>query len=302
MPRIDQLSRLFRAVAQHDLEQAKAIAGEIAIAEEGRGHHAAAQSLRGSLHTNGHNGSYVHSTIDRRGTRGVLDTALSLRSDRVTLGEVSLRRPAQQMIAEIVAEAQHEAKLRKQGIRRRRKLLFHGPPGCGKSMTAQALANALHLPLYVVRFDSVIGSYLGQTAMHLRELFQYAETAQSVLLFDEIDALGKRRGHPSDVGELDRIVIALMQELEFSDSKGLVIATSNLPASLDPALWRRFDLSISFPKPTRAELARFARENERKYGLRLSASLVQRSSRLASFAEVAKFVEDEARRRALSQE
>ena len=98
-------------------------------------------------------------------------------------------------------------------------------------MTAQALANALRLPLYVVRFDSVIGSYLGQTAVHLREIFQYAETAQSVLLFDEIDALGKRRGHPSDVGELDRIVIALMQELEFSESKGLIIATSNLIAS-----------------------------------------------------------------------
>ena len=212
-----------------------------------------------------------------------------------------MRLQARQMIEEIVAEAQHDARLRKEGIRRRRKLLFHGPPGCGKSMTAQALANALRLPLYVVRFDSVIGSYLGQTAVHLREIFQYAETAQSVLLFDKIDALGKRRGHPSDVGELDRIVIALMQELEFSESKGLIIATSNLSESLDPALWRRFDLSIAFPRPTRAGLSRFAREKGKKYGVRLSPSLVRRVSRLASFAEVAKSVEDEARRRALSQ-
>ncbi len=166
---------------------------------------------------------------------------------------------------------------------------------------SNTLARTFHLPLYVVRFDSVIGSYLGQTAVHLRELFEYARKAESVLLFDEIDALGKRRGHPSDVGELDRIVIALMQELEFSESKGLLIATSNLPQSLDIALWRRFDLAIEFPKPTRAALTRFAREKQETYGLSLRPKLLQQAAALPSFADAARFIEDDARRRTLAQ-
>jgi len=97
-------------------------------------------------------------------------------------------------------------------------------------------ANELAYPLYcsLRRRD---GAYLGQTAIHLRELFRFASNNPSVLLFDEIDALGKQRGNPLDVGELDRIVIALMQELEFSETQGIVIATSNLPENLDRALW-----------------------------------------------------------------
>ena len=301
MPRSDQLSKLFRAVASHDLNQPTVVAGEIATAEEVLGHHTAAQLLRGSLQTNGHNGAYLHSTVQLTDRRSILDSALSLRTVPASRTDVSLPRHARQMIDEIIAEATHEVRLRNQGIRRRRKLLFHGPPGCGKSMTAQALANALHLPLYVVRFDSVIGSYLGQTAVHLRELFEYARKAESVLLFDEIDALGKRRGHPSDVGELDRIVIALMQELEFSESKGLLIATSNLPQSLDIALWRRFDLAIEFPKPTRAALTRFAREKQETYGLSLRPKLLQQAVALPSFADAARFIEDDARRPTLAQ-
>ena len=111
-------------------------------------------------------------------------------------------------------EWNHREKLKDRGIARRSKLLFYGPPGCGKSLTANALATELAIPLFLVRFDAVIGAYLGQTAIHLRQLFQFAETTPCVLLFDELDALGKKRGNPTDVGELDRIVIALMQELE----------------------------------------------------------------------------------------
>ena len=149
----------------------------------------------------------------------------------------------------IISEIKHSAYLEGRGIRRRRKLLFvRTSPGCGKSFTAQALANELNLPHYVVRFDAVIGAYLGQTAIHLRQLFRFASDIPCVLLFDEIDALGKQRGNPLDVGELDRIVVALMQELEFLQTQGVVIATSNLPQNLDRALWRRFDISCAFSR------------------------------------------------------
>lgn len=116
------------------------------------------------------------------------------------------------------------------------------------------------------------------------------------MLFDEIDALGKRRGSPTDVGELDRIVIALMQELELSILEGFVIATSNIPGSLDPALWRRFDLAVHFPGPNKPEILRFARSKAKVFGLSLSKALLLRLSALKNYAEVERAIEDEARR------
>jgi SpoVK/Ycf46/Vps4 family AAA+-type ATPase len=200
----------------------------------------------------------------------------------------------------IITEVRHAPYLEAKGIRRRSKLLFVGPPGCGKSFTAQALANELKFPLYVVRFDAVIGAYLGQTAIHLRQLFSFASDVPCVLLFDEIDALGKQRGNPLDVGELDRIVIALMQELELLRTRGIIIATSNLPQNLDRALWRRFDIAVRFPPPTRRDVMRYARILTKRFQLVLSRRCISELSKARSYAEAETIVEAEARRLALA--
>jgi len=150
-----------------------------------------------------------------------------------------------------------------------------------------------------VRFEAVIGAYLGQTAIHLRQLFHFAETTPCVLLLDEMDALGKQRGSPLDVGELDRIVIALMQELEHSDPMGLIIGTSNLAKHLDKALWRRFDLALRFGKPRPKTLAAFATRVATANGCRLSAAVTARVSKADSFAQTEQIVIAEVRRQAL---
>jgi SpoVK/Ycf46/Vps4 family AAA+-type ATPase len=300
MPTIDQLSKLFKALAHKDLDAAEQLAAAIAADEERKGHGTAAQLLKGSLSTNGAR-SVVEPQVPapKNGTSVLLTGALSQRISPVLLGEVVLRPEARRAVEELVREFAGQAQLKSLGIRRRSKLLFHGPPGCGKTLTAQALANELHLPLYVVRFDAVIGAYLGQTATHLRQLFQFADSTQCILLFDEIDALGKRRGSPSDVGELDRIVIALMQELELSHIPGFVIATSNMPGSLDDALWRRFDLAVRFAAPTMREIARFARVKAKLFHLPTTKALLSTTSRLKNYAEVERAVEDAARSAAL---
>ncbi|HTS13141.1 MAG TPA: ATP-binding protein [Candidatus Limnocylindrales bacterium] len=269
MPTIRQLARLFQAVSGRDLESAEQIASQIAGFEEKKGHHSAAQLLRGSLSPNGIKGHRGVEPISGVLTNGnFLEAALSRGHGLTRLNDAMLRPASRAALEALIDETKHGAYLSSRGIRRRSKLLFVGPPGCGKSFTAQAIANELKLPHYIVRFDAVIGAYLGQTAIHLRELFRFASTNPSVLLFDEIDALGKQRGNPLDVGELDRIVIALMQELEFSETRGLIIATSNLPENLDRALWRRFDLVLEFPKPTRVELAAYTRKTMARFGLK----------------------------------
>src|SRR5262249_17302873 len=152
---------------------------------------------------------------------------------------------------------------------------------------------------YLVRFDSVIGAYLGQTAIHLRQLFHFAETTPCVLLLDELDALGKRRGNPLDVGELDRIVIALMQELQHSHPQGLIVATTNLVKNLDNALWRRFDLSAVFKAPTESEMLTFSKKVGVKLNIPLSRQILRRATAVRSFAEAEAVVFAEARRLAL---
>lgn len=301
MPTIRQLAKLFQAVSQEDLQLAKQTAEQIASSEEKKGRHSAAQQLRGSLKSNGIRGHRASEPISGILTNGnFIEAALSRSQRSVQLEDVMLRSDNRKALLTLIDEIKHGAYLSARGIRPRSKLLFVGPPGCGKSFTAQAIANELGLPHYIVRFDAVIGAYLGQTAIHLRELFRFASGAPCVLLFDEIDALGKQRGNPLDVGELDRIVIALMQELEFLQTNGVVIATSNLPEHLDRALWRRFDLVLKFPQPNKNELASYIRELRKKFNLKGNVPLIKHP-RMLSYADAEKFVEAEARRLALKE-
>jgi SpoVK/Ycf46/Vps4 family AAA+-type ATPase len=254
------------------------------------------------LQSNGIRGHRAPEPISGILTNGnFIEAALSRRHDATRLKDVMLRPAHRKALETFINETRHGTYLSSRGIKRRSKLLFVGSPGCGKSFTAQAVANELGLPHYVVRFDAVIGAYLGQTAIHLRELFRFVSDNPCVLLFDEIDALGKQRGNPLDVGELDRIVIALMQELEFLETQGLVIATSNLPQNLDRALWRRFDLTLYFPRPNGDELKTYTNKISAKFRLKNSRGMLKRLAPARTYADAERLVEAEARRIALEE-
>jgi SpoVK/Ycf46/Vps4 family AAA+-type ATPase len=298
---INKLSKLFGALSEQNVLRAEEIAADIVKDEEHKGHHGAARLLKGSLHPNGGNGSsarngyYDHPVFGR-----LLSEALSPQVLTTHLSDVSLRPTTRAELHTVIKEWRNHSALEAAGIPRRSRLFFHGPPGCGKSLTAKALGLELSLPTFIVRFDGVIGAYLGQTAIHLRELFRFAERSPCVLMFDEVDALGKRRGNPMDVGELDRVVIAFMQELEHSVPAGIVIATSNLPSQLDLALWRRFDLILPFPAPTKSELSSFAKALVAKHELPPSAQATKRALRAKSYAEAERLIQAEARERILA--
>lgn len=301
MPTTRKLAELFRAIAADDLGAAGALASQICRGEEHKGHRGAARLLRGALASNGtHNGN-GHVRSEPNGALGsmALSTALVQVPADVKLDDVVLATPVRQELQSLALEWRHRDRLRARRIEPRSKLLFFGPPGCGKSLTARALGRELGIPVFVVRFDAVIGAYLGQTAIHLRQLFHFAEHTAAILLLDELDALGKRRGNPLDVGELDRIVIALMQELEHSKPKGLIIGTSNLPRHLDDALWRRFDLALHFKAPSKTTLVQFGRRVARDKKIKAAGSLMRRVAGAASFANAEAIVVAEARRRVI---
>lgn len=304
MATIQKLTALFRAIATTDFPNAALIAKEICEAEEQNGHRSAARALRGALHSNGVVSSPSASSqlLQQNTVAGLLSTALASLPAEPPLDDVVLSAVARQMLKSIITEWGKRESLRRHNLEPRSKLLFHGAPGCGKSLTARAIACELGIPIYVVRFDAIIGAYLGQTAIHLRQLFHFAETTPCVLLLDELDALGKQRGNPLDVGELDRIVIALMQELEHSHPQGLIIGTSNLPQHLDDALWRRFDVTLAFKAPNKSTLSAFADRIAKKYQISLPRSALKRVCASRSFADAESIVVSEARRKVLLEE
>ncbi|MCG3180471.1 MAG: ATP-dependent zinc metalloprotease FtsH [Phycisphaerae bacterium] len=300
MATVRKLAGLFRAIAAEDLASASAIATEICKAEQRQGHTTAARLLRGALHPNGRALTQAEGPPGPfPGSTGFLSTGLVRLAPDVQLQDVVLTTKARQELQAVILEWRHRERLQQRGIQPRSKLLFHGPPGCGKSLSARAIGRELGIPTFVVRFDAIIGAYLGQTAIHLRQLFHFTETTPCVLLLDELDALGKKRGSPLDVGELDRIVIALMQELEHSRPAGLIIGTSNLAKHLDDALWRRFDLTLLFKAPSRKVLTSYAKRLARAKGIRLPVSVLRRTAAADSFAHAEGIVIGEARRQAL---
>lgn len=296
-----KLAELFRAIAAEDMGSASEIAAQFCRLEEKKGHRTVARQLRGALNANGTSNGAGSRPVSVESVN-VLSSALVSLNGRKKLSDVALNPSARKDLADVVNEWNFRDKLRELGIERRSKLLFHGPPGCGKSLTAQALGNELGLPVFMVRFDAIIGAFLGQTAIHLRQLFHFSETTPCVLLLDELDALGKKRGNPLDVGELDRIVISLLQELEHSMPRGIVIGTTNLPKHLDDALWRRFDLDISFKAPSKHALRAFAKQLAVTRSIQLPPDVLRSAVSAKSFASAERTVIAEVRRRALEGE
>ena len=146
------------------------------------------------------------------------------------------------------------------GLRPRSRIMLHGPPGCGKSLGAERLAWATGLPLHKVRFDTLLSSYFGETAVNLRRVFDAAEQSPCALFLDECDTIARARGDRNDVGEAQRIVNMLLQLLEEYHGNGFVIAATNLEESLDRAILRRFDEVIEIPKPALPEIVRLLKQ------------------------------------------
>ena len=157
----------------------------------------------------------------------------------------AVRLPIQQMLA----ERRQSKKLQEMGLEPMRSAVFVGPPGVGKTMTAKWIAAELGLPLLVLDLTAIMSSYLGRTGNNLRAVLNYAKSLPCVLLLDEIDAIAKRRGDMSDVGELKRLVTVILQEIDAWPSTSLLLAATNHAELIDPALWRRFDQTVEFPQP-----------------------------------------------------
>lgn len=159
---------------------------------------------------------------------------------------------------QLVLERKSVARLAKLGLAPPKSVLFTGPPGVGKTMAARHVAAQMRLPLLVLDLATVISSYLGKTGSNIKQAFTFARQRPCVFFLDEIDALAKRRDDDGDVGELKRLVTVLLQEIDLWPGDNLLIAATNHEQLLDPAVGRRFDELMLFPRPEYADLCRLA--------------------------------------------
>jgi SpoVK/Ycf46/Vps4 family AAA+-type ATPase len=127
--------------------------------------------------------------------------------------------------------------------------LIYGAPGTGKTRLALWIAHQLDLPVVLVRLDGLVSSFLGTTARNIGNLFSFANRYRCVLLLDEFDAIAKVRDDPQEVGEIKRVVNALLQNLDVRRNVGFTVGITNHPKLLDPAVWRRFEVQLEIPNP-----------------------------------------------------
>ena len=242
MARADLLIDLVRAARAGDDDQLRRIVDAVIAEEEGKHHHVLADRLRQALRANGH-------VADLPGLSTEQPLGVQVRTPNIRFDELVLPPGVLDDCAELVAEQRRIELLRAHGLEPRHRLLLLGAPGTGKTSVAEALAEKLVLPLAVVRYEAIIGSFLGETGGRLAEVFSWARTRRVVLFLDEFDAIAKERGDEHETGEIKRIVSSLLMLIDELPSHVVVVAASNHAELLDRAVERRFELVVSLPVP-----------------------------------------------------
>lgn len=249
MARSDLLISLVRAASSGDQAGVRSSAEALVADERAKNHHILADRLQRALTNVTVTSSSLLSQRDagsNQGREAIIEVQPELRMEQLLLPL-----PVNESGRQLIEEHTRADVLRSHGYEPRHRVLLSGPPGNGKTSYAEAIAEALALPLFLVRYDTLIGSYLGETNARLRKLFDYVKTRPCVLFFDEFDAIGKERGDTHETGEIKRVVSFLLMQLDQLPSYVIVMAATNHAELLDRAVWRRFQMRLLFPAPDR---------------------------------------------------
>ena len=299
MATAQQLRALLKSYGERDEEHFYAVAMQLAAHEARLGHGNLARELRGLIDdARGKRAAAKRpsSPIPLAAPRGDLVGLLSVSYPDVRLEDMVLPDAVQRKLRRGLREQRQQAKLLTHALPPRSKLLLVGPPGSGKTLSTRALAGELKLPLFTILLDGLITKFMGETAAKLRLVFDAIRETRGVYLFDEFDAIGGQRTLMNDVGEIRRVLNSFLHFLEEAEPTSLIVAATNHPDLLDPALFRRFDDVVEYSLPT-AELARKA-FRARLQGLETGEvdwEAVVAAAESLSYADIVKSCEDAAK-------
>lgn len=292
MARADLLLNIIQSGLSGDKAKLKRVAEAVIAEERAKQHNVLAEKLEDVLQktqidrpTNGNSVNGKH-MVDHR----VSNLVHEIMPQR-KMSELILPNEVKQVCDELIQEQFRNDLLRSYNLEPRNRILLLGPPGNGKTSLAEAIAEALMVPLLVVRYESIVGTYLGETAVRLRNLIDYACTRKCVLFFDEFETLGKERGDTHETGEIKRVVSSLLMQIDALPSHVVVIGATNHPELLDRAVWRRFQVRMEIPSPTRSRLTEWFEKFERRIQIPLGYAPETLAKKMMglNFAEVEEF-------------
>lgn len=290
-----QLKDVVRAFQARDELAFRRAIDEIIEEEEARHHFAIARDLRALFAVGGaaRSADSLFTLPPAPKSRDNEWDLIEVRIPQVNLADLVLDAAVLSTLEETASETAHWDVLTNAGLPRRQKLLFTGPAGTGKTSAAEGLATALGWPLGLVSVDTVVSSYLGETASNLRRVFEYAQSHRMVLVFDEFDALGRMRDDSSEHGEMKRVVSSFLQFLDHYSGPSILVAITNYPGILDFALWRRFDNVAEFKLPSVHAIRRLLRLRARSMRAKpFNTDAVASALRGLPHAAVERFVVD----------
>lgn len=286
------LRQLIKAGATGSDEEFRRAAGKVIEEERQKKHHLLASDLERILYGEAPNSGAIPLAAlppvptDRERKLPLLELRTPVRG----LDDILLSEQNRAVLETVLLEQNRRDVLGSYGLRPIFKLLFCGPPGCGKTLASEVIATEIGLPLVVIRFDAVVSSFLGETAANLRKVFDYLSGGRYLALFDEFDAIGKEREDATEHGELRRVVSAYLQMLDSYRGQSLLVAASNHEGMLDRALWRRFDEVVFFERPDLQQTVRLLEMKLRGVRYDFEIAEVARSFEKMSHADIERVV------------
>jgi AAA+ superfamily predicted ATPase len=297
MARSDLLVTLVRAGLKGEEDLFRRTVEAVIAEENSKQHRVLANELSDQLK------SASVTSISSRPVVGSNGSSAQLFYDRSPLRELSdlvLPDAVRKVVSEFIEEQHRADLLRSYNLEPRNRLLLIGPPGNGKTSLAEACANALAVPFLTVRYDALIGSYLGETAVRVRQLFDLVRKQRCVLFFDEFDAIAKERGDTHETGEIKRVVSSLLLEIDRLPSYVTVLTATNHAELLDRAVWRRFQIRLHLGPPDKRQIVDWLRQFEGRTRIRIGSKGLAERLDGVSFSELEDIALDVARRSVLS--
>lgn len=291
MARADLLLQLVQSGTKGDRALFRKTVEAIIAEEKSKRHNVFASQLEQKLNEN-NSSNGQHSSLTRNDNK--IDNVVSEILPQVLLQDLMLSQNTLELCEEFITEQLRADLLRSYNLEPRSKILLVGPPGNGKTSLAEAIANSLMVPMFTVRYEGLIASYLGETASRLKYLFDFIKTQRCVLFFDEFDAIGKERGDQHETGEIKRVVNTLLLQIDALPSHVVVISATNHPELLDKAVWRRFQIKIPLPKPSAHQIQDYLKKFETNFKISLGVKVSVIAGKLKdhNFSEVEDFAKD----------
>ena len=298
MAAAEQIKSLIKSFGDGDETRFFATAMQIAAIEARKGHTIFAQELKSLIEKakKGRSETLIDNskTISISKPKRELNELIEVFQPKIKLKNMVLDKEVKKSLERVIEEQKKVNLLRQHGLMPKRKLLLTGLPGCGKTMTAQALAGELGLSVFIIRLDGLISKYMGESIAKLRMIFDAMENHRAVYLFDEFDSIGSQRDQGQDVGEIKRVLNSFLINIEKDESNSIIIAATNLPESLDKALFRRFDDLIKYPLPTAIDIKQVLKRNLSDYTLSARTSLDKIAKQFVglSYSDIVRACED----------